>query len=63
VRIYDSAGRLVRQLLNGELRGAGAQQIQWNGIDDDGNPVAPDVYLSVIVIGRERSMGKMTLTR
>ena len=43
IRIYDVAGRLVRELLN-EERGAGAYDVQWDGTDGQGRAVSSGVY-------------------
>jgi hypothetical protein len=42
--VYDLRGRLVRTLAN-EEEGPGAHNIEWNGTDDSGRPVASGVYL------------------
>ena len=43
IRIYDLAGRLVRDLLN-EERGAGAYDVPWDGTDSTGRAVSSGVY-------------------
>ena len=43
VSVLDLRGRLVRQLVNGEL-GRGAHVVHWNGIDARGDGVQSGVY-------------------
>jgi len=43
IQIYDLAGHLVRDLLN-EERNAGAYDVPWDGVDDQGQSVASGVY-------------------
>ena len=43
IRIYDTAGRLIRILESGE-RPAGAHEVVWNGKDDAARAVASGVY-------------------
>lgn len=43
LRVYDTAGRLVRTLIDA-VQTAGAKQITWGGLDGRGSPVATGVY-------------------
>jgi aminopeptidase N len=43
LKLYDVAGRLVRTFVNQELKAAN-QTIEWQGRDDNDNPVASGVY-------------------
>ncbi len=43
VSIYDSAGALVRVLLDGTFP-AGRQPVEWTGVDDAGNRCASGIY-------------------
>ncbi|HKQ59537.1 MAG TPA: FlgD immunoglobulin-like domain containing protein [Candidatus Eisenbacteria bacterium] len=43
LRIYDVSGRLVRTLANREFS-AGEHRLNWDGTNDDGQPVARGVY-------------------
>jgi photosystem II stability/assembly factor-like uncharacterized protein len=45
LRVYDAAGRLVRELENGH-RAAGDHRAAWDGRDADGQRVAAGVYLA-----------------
>lgn len=44
LRVFDSAGRAVRTLLDGELLEAGHREVHWDGRDDAGNPMPAGVY-------------------
>jgi hypothetical protein len=44
LRVYDVRGRLVKILEGGSMRSAGDHQIQWNGLDGDGNPMSAGLY-------------------
>jgi len=45
VRVYNRAGRLVRQLADGTPMGAGANLMRWDGTDRDGRPAVSGLYL------------------
>jgi len=42
--VYDVEGRLLRTLWRGERLPAGRQNPQWNGADDQGQPLPPGRY-------------------
>jgi hypothetical protein len=42
--IEDAHGNRIRNLVSGESMSAGAHQVQWDGLDDQGNIVAPGTY-------------------
>jgi hypothetical protein len=44
LRIYDVAGRVVRTLLDQEMRAGANQTVVWNGLDDAGNRISTGVY-------------------
>jgi len=55
VRIYNRAGRLVRDVLEGQMMGAGANLVRWNGVDRADVPVADGIYLvTVEALGETR---------
>jgi hypothetical protein len=43
LKIYSIKGELVRTLQNGQLA-AGKHEVEWNGLDDSGNPVISGIY-------------------
>mgnify|MGYP003694209409 CR=1 FL=1 len=53
--IYDLAGRLVRELTQGE-RDAGRHQVSWDGTDGSGGRVGPGVFFLRGMVGA-RSVG------
>ena len=52
VSVHDLAGRQVR-LLDRGTRGAGRQELAWDGRDDRGRPVSPGVYLVKVRTGED----------
>lgn len=63
LRIYDVAGRLVRTLVDGEPKTAGRHEVEWNGRDDRGVPVAAGVYFARVEAGGTDSSAKMVLLK
>jgi flagellar hook assembly protein FlgD len=62
VRVYDVAGRLVRNLAAGKIE-AGAHDVRWDGTDQRGAVVSSGVYLYRVSAGRESQHGKMVLLK
>jgi hypothetical protein len=62
LRIYDTAGRLVR-VLTDELREAGSYEAFWDGRDDGGMRVASGVYFYRLRAGAFSRTNKMVLLR
>lgn len=62
ISIYDVAGRLVRELVNGH-RAAGRWSVQWNGDDDRGQRVASGVYFYRMRAGQFVDTKKMVLLK
>jgi len=60
--IYDVAGRLVRQLVDGEL-GAGEHAVSWDGQDASGADAASGVYFCRLRAGDVTEVGRMALVR
>ncbi len=60
--IFDSAGRLVRTVLDGR-RQAGVHAERWDGRDDGGRPVAAGVYHCRLETGGQRQARKLVLVR
>ena len=59
--IYDGAGQVVRQVVQGQTYGAGQYNAHWDGLDNSGNAVASGVYIYELRAGTFSSMKKMTL--
>jgi PKD repeat protein len=62
LHIYNLRGERVRTLIN-ETLSAGEHQVQWNGTDDNGRPVASGVYLFALRSGHLTSTGKAILLK
>ncbi len=62
LKIYDDAGRLVRNLFEGSLD-AGPQSVKWNGRDDSGKAVASGIYHYTFRAGDHTESGKMALLK
>jgi hypothetical protein len=60
LRIYDVAGRLVAELVQGELT-PGAHWVEWNGRGAAGQPLASGVYFYRTTIGTYSATRKITL--
>jgi flagellar hook assembly protein FlgD len=62
LRIYDTAGRLVRTLVAAN-RDPGRYTELWNGSDESGHPVASGVYFCRLATGSSSITKKMILLR
>jgi uncharacterized membrane protein len=58
--IYDSAGRLVRRVLDGAIP-AGAQRVAWDGRDATGARVPAGVYYSRLETNTRQATGKLVV--
>ena len=48
VKIYNRAGRLVREVASGQPMNAGANLVRWDGRDSEANQVEDGLYLVVV---------------
>jgi hypothetical protein len=56
IKVYNRAGRLVRELLSGETLGAGANLVRWDGGGAGTNFVSDGLYLIVVdALGQKQS--------
>jgi flagellar hook assembly protein FlgD len=62
LRIHDGAGRLVRELLD-EDRGAGLNEVRWDGRTRFGQPAASGAYFATIEAGTERASTRFLFLR
>ena len=62
IRLYSSAGQLVRNLVN-EQKSAGDYQVEWDALNERGEKVAPGVYLAVMEAGTFKASRKLVITR
>ncbi len=60
--IFDLTGRVVRVLVD-EVRPAGSHEVQWNGTDHRGQPMASGVYVCRMEAGPFRETRRMTLVK
>jgi hypothetical protein len=60
--IYDTAGRVVRRLVDGRLP-PGLHSVAWKGVNDSGESVASGCYLYVLGIGDDTFSGKLLVVR
>ena len=60
--VYDISGRLVRTLVDRRMR-AGAYAEEWDGRDQNGNPVASGVYLYRLKTGNRALTRKAILLK
>jgi hypothetical protein len=63
LRVYDVAGRLVKDLIPNEGLPAGKKDIVWNGTDAHGKLVSTGVYFYVLDTGTERATRRMALVK
>jgi hypothetical protein len=62
LRIYDTAGRLVRTLVD-ERQRAGDYRILWDGTADAGRPILSGVYYFVLAAGDQYQARKLIMVR
>jgi len=62
ITIYDMMGRVVKTLIN-DQQTAGHKSIQWNAINNTGQPVSTGLYLYTIEAGKFRQTKKMVLMK
>lgn len=63
VEIYDVAGRLVRRLVQAEVRAQGPHAVTWDGCDDSGRDAASGAYLARIRAGARVASAGLVLVR
>jgi hypothetical protein len=57
IRIFDLTGRLVAELREGA--GSGVVSFAWTGIDDQGRPVPPGIYLASIEVRSQSGVDRV----
>jgi len=63
LRVYDVAGRLVKTLVDGDIRAAGVYDVTWDGQDDSGRQVAAGTYLYRLQTGAFSETKRMLLLK
>jgi hypothetical protein len=62
VRIFDAAGRLLREVLRASLPSAG-REIVWDGRDGSGRPVPGGLYFVLAQSGPASVTGRVAIVR
>jgi hypothetical protein len=62
LRIFDLTGRQVRELMHRATE-AGAQEMQWDGRDQERNPLASGIYFYQVTAGERSVTKKLVLLR
>jgi hypothetical protein len=62
VRVYDTAGRFLRALVDGET-GRGLHSASWDGTDGSGKPVPSGVYLCTLEANGTHDAMRMVVVR
>lgn len=60
--IYDMRGREITELVN-DQQGVGTYEVQWNGLNEQGQKMPSGVYLARIVSGKQSETIKMLLLK
>lgn len=63
LRVFDLAGRLVKELIGGESYAPGRQEATWNGTDDTGRHVAAGAYFYRLEAGRFSETKRLILVK
>lgn len=63
LNIYDVSGKLVRNLISGQVMDAGHQERVWNGKDDHGQSVSAGVYFYKLNAGSFTETRRMALVK
>ncbi len=62
VRVYNSVGQFVRELVK-TTQDAGLHQTEWDGRNERGAPVSDGIYLYEVRAGQQREQRRMLLLR
>jgi len=60
LRIYDAQGRLVRRVLDEDLR-SGNYRVRWNGLDDRSQRTGAGIYFGRLEVGAQTAVTRMIL--
>jgi len=63
LRVFDMAGRLVRELIIAEPRTPGRHEMVWNGMDETGRQVASGTYFYRLEAGSYSETKRMVLIK
>lgn len=62
IRVYDAAGRLVREIARGTFA-PGIRQFTWNGRDSNGLPVRSGLYFAVMTTAERTLARRIIMTQ
>lgn len=62
IEIYNIQGQVINSVANGNY-GAGSNNVEWDGLDGEGRPVASGLYFYKMKAGRYTSTKKMILMK
>ena len=62
LRVYNTAGQLVRTLVN-DRQDAGAHTATWDGLNDSGSAVSGGVYFYTLESGANKATKRMVLMK
>ncbi len=63
VKVYNRAGRLVREVVSGRYMGAGSNLVRWDGRDRDGRIVEDGLYLVTVEAMGEKQVKTLAVIR
>jgi len=63
LRVFDMAGRLVKELITAEPHTPGRHEVVWNGRDDSGRQVASGTYFYRLEAGQYSETKRMVLIK
>ncbi len=63
LKVYDSAGRLVKTLIDRKITSAGGKTVYWDGRDNNHQPVSAGVYFCRLTAEGKTATNKMVIVR
>jgi len=63
VKVYNRAGRLVREVVSGQQMNAGANLVRWDGRDSNSNQVEDGLYLVVVEALGDKKVETLSIVR
>jgi hypothetical protein len=63
VKVYNRAGRLVREVASGREMNAGANLVRWDGRDSDANQAEDGLYLVVVEASGKKETKTLAIVR
>jgi hypothetical protein len=63
LHVFDVRGRLIRELIDGEIFSEGRHEVIWNGRDESGRKVASGTYFFRLEAGNDSETKRMVLAK